>query len=189
MKINPNYVILLIAVIIVLFLAVCYSVGSEIATEDDDLFDIISKGINVLFPSEDISDDEDGGPDTGDDELSWTYVERQGAGFVDGNDYGENYVGLGDCPPFTSGNTATVRITFYHAWTGDCAPCTPGIIWCLEDSLGNQLYHVEENNPSDGTETLSPGVWDGVHEWRVFFGNNCPCQVYRTWKLKVMWLE
>ncbi len=107
----------------------------------------------------------------------------------------EDYISLTGIPTFTEGGT-DVQILFYNVWAPDndypgyetCTPCDPGVIWCVHDSTGKQIYHIEEKSPPiyDETKHLS-GTWDGIHPWKVFFGNNCNCPVYFNYRLNIYW--
>jgi len=188
-KKGKNALIAILACIVAFFLLIMYlgySPGKAIPDSFNDGF-IIFK--SWFIPPEQYSLPYNESEDAPDDEPSgsWHEDDYTGHSDVDGGSYAESTITFSGVGPFTPGDGG-VTVSFYHAWTDneECSPCSPGVIWCIHDSDGTQIYHREEQIPVDGTQNIA-GVWDGMHPWVVFFGNNCPCQVYHTFRIRVHW--
>jgi hypothetical protein len=184
----------IIIVAIILFVVFLYFYGQGVSGAN--IFDSIKNGwikltyiVNPpdsLAPADETPADDDASPDD-DGTGSWHSYSYVGEGTTEEHGLDEVYFNLGAIPPFLQGQ-GDITISFYHSWTehGSCAPCSPGVIWCVHDSYCNQIYHDEEFSPTSGTDSIM-GSWDGLTAWKVFFGNNCDCEADFNFKIIVNW--
>jgi len=198
-KALKNPLLLIIIAILVFIILVSYGIGLEVANPDDNPLEIIKKGFDTIVasilpeaetPSEEDEDDED------DDDISpeWNQkVEVTGGSTVDGGGMSHEFFGCGfTVGAFSPSDSGNIRITFSYSWYPDgCTSpeCEPGVVWCLHDSLGTQIYHsIVPNQGSYGPYNVM-GVWNGVDQWEVRIGNNCPCPIHTSWTLRIDVLE
>lgn len=187
----------IIVAILILFILVCYSVGLQEADPDDNPIDIIKKGFDIIVasilpeaeePPEDDDDDDDTTP------PEWhKRVEVTGGGSVGGGDMSNEFFGCGyTIGAFSPADSGNIEIDFSYSWYPDgCedSACAPGVVWCLHDSVGTQIYHsIVPLQGSYGLYNVM-GTWDGSTQWEVRVGNNCPCPIDTSWTLKIYVLE
>jgi len=131
---------------------------------------------------DDFDDDGDGGGGGG---GSWHTQTASGDFSVGAGEQGQECFDFPDAPDDTF-----IDVTFYHSWTDDgCSPCEPGLVWCVHDSRGAQIYHSVEASPTSGTDTIT-GWWEPcISNWCVWIGNNCPCTVHVEYQLTARWFE
>ena len=184
---NPNIILVIIILIVLALLFFSSDLGFDIGEflEDNSADDNDDNGGGTA-PIDESDDEEDEETPTG----SWHSTTAQGAGILAGGDFESASAGLTGIPPFGYGDAGNVIITLYTIWTdpNGCSPCDPGLVWCIHDSTGAQIYHATEPNPK-ATTTSIMGVWDGVTPWTAFIGNNCVCDINYAFRITIQWYE
>ena len=196
-----------IAIGIIILLIVCYLLGEPSATPSDNPVTIVVKGAGTIIAyilppkiPEQITASPSPATPTPTPEVptpppQWEeqvgVTGGTGTGSITGFDNFNEYFGMGSMSPFSPAGNGDIKIEFSYRWSmspeDPCSPesCGDGVVWCLHDSLNVQIFHAIVPTP-DVTYTKSvSGTWDGVNDWRVFVGNNCPCDIETEWELKV----
>ena len=144
--------------------------------------------ITITPTTPNIPQDEE--PDEPTHTPTWTQVGTgSGWSFIGSGDHNEWTINLGDIRIGTGGTT-TFKIEVWRRWNFksvfECGEST--LIWCLHDSSDNQIW-----KQTDSTTILTPGRTDTItsfvlydgRPWRMFIGNNFPCDVDCHWSISV----
>ena len=192
MKMNKNTTLVLAVLVIVgLFLVFAYSSGYQ---PGRSVPQSISEGIKNIFsvspgssPTEETSPTDE--PPTSPTQ-EWTEVgSGSGWSFVGSNNHQEWNIDLGSITLGLGGDTI-YRLEVWRRWNFKvgfgCGDNT--LIWCLHDSMNSQIWKRTDTEPifePGRTDIVSQYVVYDGSPWRMFIGNNFPCDVDCYWSIKI----